>query len=148
MRVSTILERLRDECPGFATVQHGLTSAADGQRPAAYVQPIVVRPSENAYVGPGVPRAHMLETVFAVYILVDRVQDGVSDYGAADEYDDLVAEVRAALVGFTDPDEQESAGGQRHQMEYRGGRLEEYREGIVAWREDFGLQSALYVTPA
>ena len=131
MRTKAIIDRIRAECPGFAQVDHALSSAEDLDYPAALVSPV------QAQAGPErllMYHRQIERLTFGVFIMVERRRDGIADAGAADELDDLRAELRAALIGYT-PDPARFTG-----LAAAGGRLDQWRPGIAGWREDFSTE--------
>lgn len=131
MKLTDVLERIRDQCPGFASVDHVLTSDADVARPAALVGVSRIAATPNGVLGG--PHVQRLRTVVSVWIVGRRRQDTLTGYGAADEWQDLVAELRAALVAW-------SPGGTATPLDYAGGALEKHPAGFFAWREDFATE--------
>ncbi|MFN3646242.1 MAG: hypothetical protein ACK4S2_06970 [Gemmobacter sp.] len=127
MRLRDVISRVRSECPGFAQVDHALSSAEELDYPAALVSPVLATPQPPRLLG-----VHSQEEVltFGVFILLQRRRDGDTDAGAADDLDDLRAELRAALIGWT-PAAEFTA------LAAAGGRLDQWRPGIAGWREDF-----------
>lgn len=128
MKISDVVARLRAECPSFATIDHALTAPGDYDYPAAFVAP-VKRVAESDRMLGG-PHAQMVRQVFGVYVVLPKRTDSGSGGSAADDLDDLCAELRLALVSWT-PDPIED-----HPIDYAGGELTE-REGLACWREDF-----------
>lgn len=138
MRVSVILERLRVTCPSFATVDHALTSPTTITYPAALVVPVKRMARPNQFLG---VHAQMVDVTFGIHILIRRRQDGPTDAGAADDLDDLFAEVLAALKAWT-PD-----GAIYKPFDYAGGQLAPFQDQNVTWREDFSTSYDVRTTP-
>jgi hypothetical protein len=126
-----IIARIKAQCPGFVTVDHALTSAADMAQPAALVTPVQSVAGEPRLVGLHSQRER---TIYGVYVLIERRQDGIAG-GALADLDALRAELRDALKGWT-PDPAIHT-----ELELAGGQLEPYRSGIVAWRENFASET-------
>ena len=129
MRISDVITRISAECPGFEYVDHILTSAADFARPAALVAPvrsIGARPSINIPGG----YSQDVELILGVYIVLDRKQNGATGSGAADQFDDLVVDLRAAMINW-------AASGLIEPITYAGGEMAPYEPSVVTWREDF-----------
>lgn len=131
MITQAIIARVRAECTEFATVEHALTSAADMPMPAALITPVQSM-AQGAQIMP--LHSQIERTIYGVYILIARRQDGVST-GAMIDLDALRASLRTALKGWS-PDP-----ALHLEVELAGGKLEEYRPGVVAWREDFASET-------
>lgn len=131
MITQAIIARIKLQCPGFATVDHALTSAADMPLPAALVSPVKAM-AEPAQLMP--IHSQIERTIYGVYILIERRQDGIAT-GSLVDLDTLRASLRAALKGWS-PDATI-----HEEVELAGGALETYRPGVVAWREDFASQT-------
>lgn len=129
MRISEIIERIKLQCPGFAYVDHILTSSAMFDRPAALVAPV-----KNMGMAPriNIPGGYSqdVEIIFGVYIVMDRKQNDTIGAGTADTFDDLTVALRAALINW-------AANGLIEPITYAGGDMAPYDTGIVTWREDF-----------
>lgn len=138
MRLSVVLLRLRAQCPGFATVDHALTSPSDYAYPAAMVVPVKRLARPNGLLG---THAQMVELTFGVHIILQRRQDGVTGYGAADDFDDLCAEVMAALKAWT-PDTSIYK-----PMDYAGGLIAPFQQHAVTWRDDFATTYDIRTAP-
>lgn len=138
MRTETLIERIRQECPGFSGVEHALSSSADLDYPAAMVTPTRVDAAPEGTVGLGV-HSQLVTQVFSIFVLLTRTQDGVVGYGKASTLDDLSAELRAALVGWQ-PDTEEAP------VQFVGAMLDRYHTGVVCWREDYSIQSDMRLT--
>jgi len=93
LRTSTVLARIRGQCPGFAQVDHALTSAAQNDYPAAFVAIAKMTADPNGLLG---VHSQMVRLTVRVYVVVERRQDVGAAFGAADQWDDLVAALRAA----------------------------------------------------
>lgn len=136
MRLSDILSRIRAECPGFAQVDHALSSNEELDYPAALVSPVRAAPLPPRLLG---VHSQIEVLTYGVFILVARRRDGVADAGSADILDDLRAELRAALIGWTpDPAFIELAAA--------GGQLDQWRPGFAGWREDFATEHEILNT--
>lgn len=139
MRTAVLLARVRDTCPIFATVDHALAPAADFLRPAALITPLKLAPQAPGLLG---RHSQMTDWTFGIYVIVDRVTDGVAAT-TADQLDDCVAQLRAALNGWVqDPDPDAMS-----PLAYAGGMIDRYRDGIVCWREDFATTIEMRGTP-
>jgi hypothetical protein len=136
MRTSDIIARVTALCPSFAHVGHALSAPAALNSPAALVSPVEAKAAATEVLGGTVQR--MLD-VFGVYIVMARRADGAEDFGVADDLDDLRAELRQALIGFTVGDYSPLAAG--------GGRLAPYAPGLTTWREDFTTEHYERVIP-
>lgn len=136
MKTSQLLDRIRDKCHGFATIDHALTNGGSFNYPAGLLAPVRVSANPSPFIG-----VHIQETqsVFGVFILLEPGMDGPVGAGQADLIDDLRAELRAALVGWT-PDPAIFA-----PMQYAGGELSPYHGGIFAWREDFSVSHEIRI---
>lgn len=128
IRLADVVARIRAECPSFATVEHALTSAGQDNLPSVLVSPTKMDAGANQRVS-GV--AQILQVTVGVFILVDRKRDTAPAYPLANQFDDLQAEVRAALLGWLPP-------GATGPFIHVGGELDRYRgDGPVTWRDDF-----------
>jgi hypothetical protein len=128
IRLADVVARITAECHSFASVQHALTSAGQDALPSVLVSPLKMEAGDNVVVS-GV--AQVLQITIGVFILVDRKRDAAPGYPLANQFDDLQAEVRAALIGWTAP-------GASMPFVHAGGEIDRYRgDGPVTWREDF-----------
>ena len=134
MRTKVIIDRIRAECPGFAQVDHALSSSEDLDYPCALVSPVLASAGAERLLG---YHSQIERITFGVFILVERRRDGAADAGAADELDDLRAELRAALIGYT-PD-----AAAFDALASAGAKLDQWRPGIAGWREDFFTESEI-----
>lgn len=125
MKVTDIVARIAAQCPGFAHVAHALTSGGDYDYPAAFVAPVKRVAEFPRMLG---YHAQMTRQTFGVYVVLPKRQDTLIS-SAADDLDDLCAELRAALTDWM-------PAGADQPLFYVGGELAE-REGIACWREDF-----------
>lgn len=132
MTFTEFIDRIREQCPDFAYVDHVLMSATSYEYPAALIAPVETRGEPPAINIPGA-YAQDIGAVVGVYIVMERRQNGVADYGGAELFDKLVASLRAALINW----EPDWALGP---VTYAGGRMAPYDAGIVTWREDFAVQ--------
>jgi hypothetical protein len=132
MRMRLMLNRVIARCPDFATVKHTLVSQADDAMPSAFLSPIEIAAARADMISGA--QAQMCTWKFGVYVLIRRRQDEDADFGAVEEFDDLLASLRAALIGWT-PD-----GAMIAPLQYAGGALDKYRDGQVCWRDDFITQ--------
>lgn len=133
MKISDIVAHIKAECPLFATVDHALTAPGDYGYPAAFVSPlklVAAQPRMNQM------KAQMVQHVVGVYVVMKKRTDAVGP-SAADEFDDILASLRAAMLGWAPPDNFVGAS-----FDCAGGELTE-RDGIVAWREDFTIEDDL-----
>ena len=128
IRVSQLIARVQATCPGFAMVDHALTSAGTLTYPAAMISPLMVKSGPAGYSSYHI---QTLTQTFGVYVLLRRTQDGLTGSGAADEFDDLVAELRAGIPHWT-PDTALYA-----PFSYEGGQLDRWDQGVACWRDDF-----------
>ena len=131
MIAQAIITRIKAQCPGFATVEHALTSGADMALPAALVSPVQSMATAPELLG---LHSQIERTVYGVYILIARRQDGVTT-GALVDLDTLRASLRTALKGWSPTPAIHS------ELELAGGKLEPFRDGLVAWREDFASET-------
>jgi hypothetical protein len=128
IRLADVVAHIRAECPSFAHVEHALTSAGQHALPAALVAPVRIAPFPNQTVT-GVAQRLMFGA--GVFVMVDRKADAAPTFPLANAFDDLQAEVRAAMLGWQAP-------GAAAPFEYAGGELDRYRgDGPVTWRDDF-----------
>lgn len=128
IRLADVVARIRAECPSFAHVEHALTSAGQHALPAALVAPVAIKAEPPALLG---GHAQMLDARVGVFVMVDRKTDVAPTFPLAHQFDDLLAEVRAALVDWQPP-------GAAMPFAYGGGELDRYRgDGPVTWRDDF-----------
>jgi hypothetical protein len=132
MTIGEMVARVRAECPGFATVTHGYTSASDMPLPAALVAVSKIEAAPNQYVLAHVQRWRV---TYSVWILMPRYQDGIVDAGQADLWDSLVGELRTALVAWT-PDASEFG-----PLDFAGGMLDRYSGQIASWRDDYTTET-------
>jgi hypothetical protein len=134
MRLSDVIARLVAETWDFGQIGHALTNPAQLDYPALLVTPVL-----NEARPPGILEQGAFSQQFAqgigVWIMVQRKPDAAT-YTSAEQFDDLCEQVRAALAGW-------QPSGERFPMIYAGGRLAPYDTGIVAWREDFTIQTEL-----
>lgn len=131
MRTSAVIARIKLLCPGFATVAHALTSAADADLPSALVTPAKMVANPDRLIG-ALHSQDVMQT-FSVYILMQRRQDGDADAGAADDLDDLTDQLRAALPGW-------AIDANHAPMQFVGGQLDRFETGLVCWREDYAVE--------
>lgn len=129
MRIADAIARIKAQCPGFAYVDHLLTSSADFDRPAALVAPVRVVGVDPRIFIPG-GYSQDVSWILGVYIVLDRRQNGVTGSGTADLFDDLTTSLRAALVNWSAPATVQP-------LTYAGGEMAPYGTGLVTWREDF-----------
>lgn len=133
MTLAEVIARIEAQCPGFATVDHVLTSPATYPLPAALVAPVRNRPDPPRIMSPGA-YSQDVASVIGVYIVLERRQNGAADSGTADTFDTLTASLRAALVNW-------QPAGLSEPIFYAGGEMAPYDTGVFTWREDF---SALF----
>lgn len=138
MRTVDILNRIASACPSFGSVGHALSAPLAMTMPAAMVCPVKAVAATNYALEQGVEQ-HLTE-VFGVYILLKRRTDGDADAGAADDLDDLRAELQAALIGFY-------VSGDDAPLALAGGQIDQFAPGIVTWREDFTTYRFVRVIP-
>lgn len=134
IRIEQIIERIFEACPGFASVESALTSAATLDYPAALVTPLKLDAVPARFTS-----FHTQQTVqtFGVYIILRREQEEVP--GGTGLFDDLCFELRAGLPFWT-PDASLYS-----PMNYAGGQLDRYRDGIVCWRDDYTIESEIRI---
>lgn len=132
MTFTDFIDRIRSECPTFAHVDHVLMSAVNYSYPAALIAPVENRGEPPRINIPGA-YAQDVESMIGVYIVMERRQDGAADFGGADLFDTLCAELRAALINW-------QPSWALSPVTYTGGRMAPYDAGIVTWREDFAVQ--------
>lgn len=138
MRTADIIGRIAASCPSFAFVDHALASSEDMPLPAAMVCPVKAVAATNEALEQGVEQR--LTEVFGVYVLLRRRRNGDADAGAADDLDDLRAELQAALIGFY-------VSGDDAPLALAGGQIDQFAPGIVTWREDFTTYRFVRVIP-
>lgn len=131
MNVTDIVARVAEQCSGFAHVAHALTSGGEYDYPAAFVAPIKRVAEAPRLLG---HHAQMTRMTFGVYVVLPKRQDAGGS-SAADDLDDLCAELREALIDWKPT-------GADQPLFYVGGELAE-REGIACWREDFAADTDL-----
>ena len=136
IRVVQVMDRIRLTCPGFASVDNALTSAATLDYPAALVTPLKVDASQARFTS-----YHIQKSVqtFGVYLILRREQDDPT--GPSVEFDDLCAQMRAGLPFWTPDPTLYSP------MNFAGGQLDRYRDGIVCWRDDYTIESEIRIIP-
>ena len=141
MRTDDIVARIRDLCPGFARVDHALTSTFDEVQdsPAAFVSLVEAMPRPNAegrfrsmLIG---VHSQTVDLTVGVFIQLRRTQDDDAGEGANDDLDTLRGQLHDALVTW-------QPAGVDEPFAYAGGRLVE-RNGLVAWREEFATSTEL-----
>jgi len=132
MTLGDVIARIQTQCPGFATVDHVLTSPSDFTRPAALITPVRYRGDAPRINTPG-GYSQDVAMIFGVFIVLERRQDGTLDNGAADQFDTLLAELRDALVNWAAPDLYQP-------VAYAGGELAPYEPGNVTWRDDYSAE--------
>lgn len=131
MRTSQLIARIVAECPGFALVDHALSSAAELTHPAALVTPSKVDPQPDGTFGMGA-HTQVQDQVFSIFFLQKRDQAT----SRPDELDDLIEEVHAALVGWqVDAD--------HGPMTFEGAMLDKFVTGTVCWRADYSTQTQM-----
>lgn len=135
MKIGDIVDRIRTECPGFAHVDHLLTSPVDYGYPAALVT-LVKAVGRSPNINISGAYAQDVAMTFGVYIVLARRQSGVADHGGADSLDYLLTSLRAALVNWLPPDQPDLLA----PVEYAGGEMAPYEAGLVTWRDDYGVQ--------
>lgn len=132
MTLAELIERVRVQCPEFAYVDHVLTSAATYPYPAALISPVEKRASPPAISIAG-GFAQDVALMFGVYIVMERRQNGIADFGGADLFDTLCASLQAALVNWEPT-------AIIRPVFYDGGKMAPYDAGVVTWREDFSVE--------
>lgn len=139
MTLGDVIARIQSQCPGFAHVDHVLTSPADFTRPAALVTPVRYRGAQPTTMFPG-SYEQDVDMVFGVFLVLERRQNGVLDNGTADEFDTLLTSVRAALVNWPSDGAGLAALSMTQPITYAGGELAPYEPGNVTWRDDYAAQ--------
>ena len=129
MTLGDVITRIRLQCPGFLLVDHVLTSPITYPYPTALVAP-VRNQGQPPFVNIPGGYAQDVVTTFGVYIIVERRQNGVADFGQGTLFDALCTSLRAALVNWTPP-------GAVQPISYAGGEMAPYDQGIVTWRDDY-----------
>jgi hypothetical protein len=128
IRLADVVARIAAQCPAFAHVEHALTSAGQHSLPAALVSPIKIAGQPNQFLS---GHAQKLEVTVGVFVMADRKTDTGPAFMLANAFDDLQAQVRAAMVGWQAP-------GAAGPFDLAGGELDRYRgDGPVTWREDY-----------
>lgn len=130
MRYSQIVDRLRAECHSFEQVDHAAGSISEAALPRAIVALQKVEAAPAAFLG---THFQPVEAIWEVMIVMRVKQDGPTGTGQADLLDDLRAEVRKALVGWT-PEPSDIA-----PVQYVGGEVFANEKGIMSWREMFSV---------
>jgi len=129
VKISDIVQRIRDECPSFQTVDSALISDASYEYPAAFVALVKTSAIEDQIRLIGYA-AQIVRKTFGVYIVAPKRQDAFGD-AIADEFETLAAELRAALFGWS------PAGSTALSPLYLGGGEMVERQQMIQWREDF-----------
>lgn len=140
MRVAWIVSRVKLKCPSFVSVGHALTSNADVPTPSVLIAPAKLMAMPEGLIGDAI-HSQMITSVFSLYIQLKRAQDVPFEAGPGDLFDNLVAELRAALCGWT-PNASIYA-----PMNLHGGELDRWHPGVACWREDYSTQYELRITP-
>jgi hypothetical protein len=131
MRTSDLIARIEGECPGFAMVDHALTSAAEMTYPAAMVTPSKEDADPDGTVGQGAHTQEITQT-YSIFFILERNQAT----GKTDELDDLRDEVHAALLGWElDAD--------HGPMNFVGAMLDRFHTGVVCWRADYSTETQM-----
>jgi hypothetical protein len=125
MRVGSIVQRLRTQCPLLREVHSALSGAVPAQYPAAYVLPLEEHASPNALLGVHDQRVRAL---VATEIMVRHAADPAAGGPAHEELEDVRDQAHAALAGF------EPEPGARP-LDYVEGRVMSYEAGLVVWRD-------------
>lgn len=125
MRVGSIVERLRTQCPSLRQVIPALTGAVPSQYPAAYVFPLSERSDPNALLGGHDQRVRV---EIAIEIMVRHASESASGGPAAEQLEDVRDEVHAALAGFFP-----EAGARP--LDHVEGRVMSFEAGLVTWRD-------------
>ncbi len=134
--LAEVFDRVKAQCPSFASVTHAFTSPEDYDFPAAIVSPVQYQASDDYLLDDTQVRQDLRRT-FGVYILMRRASDPASGDTRADLFDTLHDELRAALVGWNSGDEAWS------HFRYAGGALRQFETGAPAvWRDDFTVEAA------
>lgn len=131
MNLNAIIARIRSECPGFAYVDHGLTSALDHEMPAALVVPMKRKGGRPLTWQPYIQQ---MSLQVGVFVIVRRRQNGEGDNGAADDIEALCESLRDALINWSDQPAIFT------QMESLGGEIAPFVNGVSVWREDFATE--------
>lgn len=137
MRTKDLITRIKAQCPGFALVDHALTSAAETTFPAALVTPSALEAQPDVLFGLGI-HSQLVTQTFAVFFMLRRAQD-TALLVKVDELDDLTAQLRASLVGW-------QIDGNHTPMNLVQGMLDKFHTGIVCWREDYSTETELRFT--
>ena len=137
MRTSDLITRVQTLCPGFALVDHALTSSADETFPAALITPSKVEAQDDGLIGLGIHSQIVVQT-YSIFILLRRAQDTATTSKAAD-LDDLIAQLRTALPGW-------QLDGNHGPMNFVGAMLDKFHTGVVCWREDYSTETELRLT--
>lgn len=129
MMLGDVITRIRAQCPGFALVDHVLTSPITYPYPTALLAPVRNQGQPPLVNIPGGYAQDVVST-FGVYIVVERRQNGVADFGQGTLFDTLCQSLRTALVNWTPP-------GAVQPLMYAGGEMAPYDQGLVTWRDDY-----------
>ncbi len=137
MRTADLIARVAAQCPGFAAVDHALTSNAEEALPMALITPSKVEALEDGLVGLGI-HSQIVTQTFSIFVMLRRAQN--SDLASkADDLDTLTGQLRAALPGWQfDAD--------HGPMNFVGGTLDKFHTGVVCWREDYSTETELRLT--
>lgn len=130
MTLGEVITRIRAQCPGFAVVDHVLTSPATYLYPTALVGPVrdVANPP---YINIPGGYAQDVSTTIGVYFVLERRQNGATGFSEADILDALRLSLRTALVNW-------APSGVIEPLRYAGGQLAPFDgSGVVTWRDDY-----------
>jgi len=126
MRTADILARIKAQCPAFKQVDHALTSAAQNAYPCAFVAVARIQAEPNRTLQRS---GQTTRWTVRVFVVVERRQDNVFGEGPAEQMDDALAELRAALAGWTPP-------GAGMPLDFVGGELAD-KDGLACWADDY-----------
>jgi hypothetical protein len=130
MRVGSIVQRLRTQCPLLREVHSALSGAVPAQYPAAYVLPLDERAEPDALLGAHDQRVRAL---VATEIMVRHAAEPAAGGPAHEELEDVRDQVRAALAGFV------VAEGARP-LDHVEGRMMSFEAGLVVWRDTWATE--------
>lgn len=135
MRTADLIARIEALCPQFAFVDHALNPAHELTFPAAMVVPSEVTAAPDDLIG--APHDQTIRQVFSVFVLMGRREDTLI-FSGPDDLDDLVAQLRAALPGW-------QVDNDHAPMNFAGGKLDKFHTGLICWRDDYSVETALRI---
>lgn len=131
-RRQSIENRIRTQCKGFRQVGGAINEAALEGRllvyPAVFVIPLAIEPKPNQTVG-----LNVSQDIVEVYGLLIVTRSLLNDQGADgfDTLETLRHQIRLAFQTPWRPADHWAP------MEYADGRLHDFQDGILIWRETY-----------